>query len=157
MSMNAFQALQRHPATTDRFSGYANRSNLIVNADDIAQIYGLGELLIATAAYRPLNTALSAARVKMMTNHIWMGYCPDVPKTSTELNELVGGRMIPNPNHDMANPASVYTFMLDGQAMVAETPYFERRTKTHLYPTTATYNPEIVNSTAAYLFSSVVA
>lgn len=157
MSMNAFQALQRHPATTDRFSGYANRSNLIVNADDIAEIYGLGELMIATAAYRPLGTALSAARVKMVTNHIWMGYCPSVPKTSTELNELVGGRMLPNPNHDMANPAAMYTFVLDGQAMVAESPYFERRTKTHLYPTSATYNPEITQATAAYLFSSVVA
>jgi hypothetical protein len=157
MSINAFQALQEHPQTRDRIRNYQNSSSLQAQAEAIAAIYGLGRLLISTAAYRPIGTPLSNPRVKIMPNQVLLTYTPDAPANPNQSNEIQGGRLIPNPNSDRSVPSAAYTFVLDGQVIYAEVPYEDRPHKAIVYPTGAAYKMVITQAVGSYLISNPVA
>jgi hypothetical protein len=157
MSLNAFQAIQRHPVTKDKFKYYQNSSNLQAQADAIAAAYGLGKLLIATAAYRVAGASLTVARTKMVTNQIWMGYVPQYPETPESRNDLGYGSALGHPEADMATPAALYTFALEGEVLVAEPVWYEEENRCYYYPTISNRTPIMTQATAAYLISSVTA
>jgi hypothetical protein len=157
MSINAFQALQEHPQTAARIRNYQNSSSLQAQAEAIAAIYGLGRLLISTAAYRPIGTPLSNPRVKIMPNQVLMTYTPDAPANPSQGNEIQGGRLIPNPNSDRSVPSAAYTFILDGRTIYAEVPYEDRPHKAIVYPSGSAYKTVITQSVGSYLISNPVA
>ena len=123
--------LKMHPKVIDRMK-YTGRD--IVTAEILASLFGVAQVLIGDAVYSDSTGTLA---------DVWG---KNVVVAYTETGALL----------DAGLPTFGYTYRLTGYPLV-ETPYFDRNSKSWVYPVTDEVAPVIAGASAGYLISAAVA
>lgn len=123
--------LRQHPAIIDRMK-YTGRD--IATTDLLASLFGVDRVLIGDAVYA--NDAGTFADV----------WGKDVVVAYTETASLA----------EMGTPSYGYTYTLDGYPLVEES-YYDRNTKSWVFPVTRAEAPVIAGALAGYLVTNAVA
>lgn len=131
MGAAVYAMLKQHPKVVDRIK-YTGRD--VATPELLAALFGLAEIKIGDAVYADDSGVFSDVWGKNMI----LAY-----------TDTTGAK-------DMGNPSYGYTYQLEGYAIVEE-PYFDRSTKSWVYPVTDEVAPVIAGATAGYLISAAVA
>lgn len=123
--------LKQHPKIIDRIK-YTGRD--VATTDLLASLFGVENFVIGDGIYTDANGASA---------DIWG---KAVVLAFTQPGELV----------DNGAPTFGYTYQLDGYVMVEE-PYYDRNSKSWIYPVTDEVAPVIAGADAGYLISGAVA
>ena len=124
--------LRQHPAIVDRMK-YTGRD--VATAEILAALFGVQRVLVGDAIYS--NDAGTAF------TDVWG---KDVVVAYTELGSVA----------DMGAPSYGYTYNLMGYPLVEE-PYYDRNTKSWVYPVTRAEAPVLASASAGYLVTNAVA
>lgn len=126
-----FASLKQHPKIVDRVK-YTGRD--VATAELLASLFGLDQVLVGDAVYADDDGTF---------NDVWG---KDVVLAYTEVGSLA----------EQGKPSFGYTYQLDGYPIVEE-PYFDRSTKSWIYPVTDEVAPVIAGADAGYLIVNAVA
>lgn len=126
-----FSALKQHPKVLDRMK-YTGRD--VATPELLASLFGLDRVLVGDAVYADDAGAFS---------DVWG---KDVVLAYTEVGTLA----------EQGKPSYGYTYQLDGYPVVEE-PYFDRNTKSWIFPVTDEVAPVIAGVDAGYLIVNAVA
>lgn len=132
MGAAVFKSVRQHPKIVDRIK-YTGRD--IATVELLAALFGVQRVLIGDAVYS--NDAGTAF------TDVWG---KDVVVAYTELGSVA----------DMGNPSYGYTYNLDGYPLV-EVPYFDRNSKSWIFPVTCSEAPVLASAAAGYLITAAVA
>lgn len=132
MGAAVMSKLRQHPVVVDRMK-YTGRD--VATAEILAALFGVQRVLVGDAIYS--NDAGTAF------TDVWG---KDVVVAYTELGSVA----------DMGAPSYGYTYTLDGYPM-AEEPYYDRNTKSWVYPVTRAEAPVLASASAGYLITNAVA
>ena len=132
MGAAVFKSVRQHPKVVDRIK-YTGRD--IVTVELLAALFGVQRVLVGDAIYS--NDAGTAF------TDVWG---KDVVVAYTELGSAA----------DMGAPSYGYTYNLGGYPQV-EDPYFDRNTKSWIYPVTSSEAPVLASAAAGYLITTAVA
>ena len=124
--------LRQHPVIVDRMK-YTGRD--VATPEILAALMGVDRVLVGDAIYS--NDAGTAF------TDVWGKFCV-VAYTDTASVA------------DMGAPSYGYTYMLNGYPQ-AEEPYFDRNTKSWVYPVTRAESPVLASASAGYLITTAVA
>lgn len=124
--------LRQHPKVIDRIK-YTGRD--VVTEELLASLFGVQRVVVGDAIYA--NDAGTAF------TDVWG---KDVVVAYTELGSIA----------DMGAPSYGYTYTLDGYPL-AEEPYYDRNTKSWVYPVTRAEAPVLASASAGYLITNAVA
>ena len=124
--------LRQHPIVVDRMK-YTGRD--IATAEILAALFGVSRVIVGDAIYS--NDAGTAF------TDVWG---KDVVVAYTELGSIA----------DMGAPSYGYTYTLQGYPL-AEESYFDRNTKSWIYPVTRAEAPVLASASAGYLITNAVA
>ena len=124
--------LRQHPKVVDRMK-YTGRD--IATAEILAALFGVQKVLVGDAIYS--NDAGTAF------TDVWG---KDVVVAYTELGSVA----------DMGAPSYGYTYTLNGYPL-AEEPYYDRNSKSWVFPVTRAEAPVLASASAGYLISNAVA
>lgn len=124
--------LRQHPKIVDRMK-YTGRD--VATADILAALFGVQRVLVGDAIYS--NDAGTAF------TDVWG---KDVVVAYTELGSIA----------DMGAPSYGYTYTLDGYPL-AEESYYDRNTKSWVFPVTRAEAPVLASASAGYLITNAVA
>lgn len=124
--------LRQHPIVVDRMK-YTGRD--VATAEILAALFGVQRVLVGDAIYS--NDAGSAF------TDVWG---KDVVVAYTELGSVA----------DMGAPSYGYTYTLSGYPL-AEEPYYDRNTKSWVFPVTRAEAPVLASASAGYLITNAVA
>lgn len=132
MGAAVMSKLRQHPVVVDRMK-HTGRD--VAKAEILAALFGVQRVLVGDAIYS--NDAGTAF------TDVWG---KDVVVAYTELGSVA----------DMGAPSYGYTYTLDGYPM-AEEPYYDRNTKSWVYPVTRAEAPVLASASAGYLITNAVA
>lgn len=124
--------LRQHPIIVDRMK-YTGRD--VATAEILAALFGVQRVVVGDAIYS--NDAGTAF------TDVWG---KDVVVAYTELGSVA----------DMGAPSYGYTYTLSGYPL-AEEPYYDRNTKSWVYPVTRAEAPVLASASAGYLITNAVA
>ena len=124
--------LRQHPIVVDRMK-YTGRD--VATAEILAALFGVERVLVGDAIYS--NDAGTAF------TDVWG---KDVVVAYTDISSA----------QDMGSPSYGYTYNLNGYPLVEE-PYFDRSTKSWVYPVTRSEAPVLASAAAGYLITNAVA
>jgi hypothetical protein len=124
--------LRQHPNVVDRMK-YTGRD--VATAEILAALFGVQRVLVGDAIYS--NDAGTAF------TDVWG---KDVVVAYTELGSVA----------DMGAPSYGYTYQLSGYPL-AEDPYYDRNTKSWVFPVTRAEAPVLASASAGYLITNAVA
>lgn len=124
--------LRQHPKVIDRIK-YTGRD--VVTEDLLASLFGVQRVVVGDAIY--------ANDAGTTFTDVWG---KDVVVAYTELGSVA----------DMGAPSYGYTYTLDGYPL-AEEPYYDRNTKSWVYPVTRAEAPVLASASAGYLITNAVA
>lgn len=123
--------LRQHPVIVDRMK-YTGRD--IATAEILASLFGVQQVLIGDAIY---------ANDAGVFSDVWG---KDVVVAYTETKSMA----------EMGTPSYGYTYTLDGYPLVEES-YYDRNTKSWVFPVTRAEAPVIAGALAGYLVTNAVA
>jgi len=124
--------LRQHPVIVDRIK-YTGRD--VATAELLASLFGVERVIVGDAVWsNDAGTALT---------DVWGR---DVVVAYTELASVA----------DMGAPSYGYNYTLSGYPVVEE-PYYDRNTKSWVYPVTRAESPVIASASAGYLITNAVA
>lgn len=132
MGAQVFSKLRQHPKVVDRIK-YTGRD--IATVELLAVLFGVQKVLVGDAIYS--NDAGTAF------TDVWG---KDVVVAYTELGSLA----------DMGAPSYGYTYNLNGYPL-AEQAYYDRNTKSWIFPVTRAEAPVLASAAAGYLITNAVA
>ena len=132
MGAAVMKSLRQHSKVIDR-TKYTGRD--VPTPELLAALFGVQRVLVGDAIYS--NDAGTAF------TDVWG---KDVIVAYTELGSIA----------DMGAPSYGYTYTLDGYPM-AEEPYYDRNTKSWVYPVTRAEAPVLASASAGYLITNAVA
>lgn len=132
MGAKVMSSLRQHSKIVDRIK-YTGRD--IATPELLAALFGVQRVLVGDAIYS--NDAGTAF------TDVWG---KDVVVAYTELGSVA----------DMGAPSYGYTYTLDGYPM-AEEAYYDRNTKSWVYPVTRAEAPVLASASAGYLITNAVA
>ncbi len=132
MGATVMARLRQHPVVVDRMK-YTGRD--VATAEILAALFGVQRVLVGDAIWS--NDAGNAF------TDVWG---KDVVVAYTELGSVA----------DMGAPSYGYTYTLEGYPM-AEEPYYDRNTKSWVYPVTRAEAPVLASASAGYLITNAVA
>lgn len=132
MGAAVMKSLRQHSKVIDRIK-YTGRD--VPTPELLAALFGVQRVLVGDAIYS--NDAGTAF------TDVWG---KDVVVAYTELGNLA----------DMGAPSYGYTYTLDGYPQ-AEEPYYDRNTKSWVYPVTRAEAPVLASASAGYLITNAVA
>ena len=124
--------LRQHPLIVDRMK-YTGRD--VATAEILAALFGVQKVLVGDAIWS--NDAGTAF------TDVWGR---DVVVAYTELGSVA----------DMGAPSYGYTYTLDGYPLVEES-YYDRNTKSWVFPVTRAEAPVLASASAGYLITNAVA
>jgi hypothetical protein len=124
--------LRQHPVVVDRMK-YTGRD--IATAEILAALFGVAKVIVGDAIY--------ANDAGTTFTDVWG---KDVVVAYTELGSIA----------DMGAPSYGYTYTLQGYPL-AEESYFDRNTKSWIYPVTRAEAPVLASASAGYLITNAVA
>jgi hypothetical protein len=124
--------LRQHPNVVDRMK-YTGRD--VATAEILAALFGVQRVLVGDAIYS--NDAGTAF------TDVWG---KDVVVAYTELGSVA----------DMGAPSYGYTYQLSGYPL-AEDPYYDRNSKSWVFPVTRAEAPVLASASAGYLIKDAVA
>ena len=124
--------LRQHPIVVDRMK-YTGRD--IATAEILAALFGVAKVIVGDAIY--------ANDAGTTFTDVWG---KDVVVAYTELGSIA----------DMGAPSYGYTYTLQGYPL-AEESYFDRNTKSWIYPVTRAEAPVLASASAGYLITNAVA
>jgi len=124
--------LRQHPNVVDRMK-YTGRD--VATAEILASLFGVQRVLVGDAIYS--NDAGTAF------TDVWG---KDVVVAYTELGSVA----------DMGAPSYGYTYQLSGYPL-AEDPYYDRNSKSWVFPVTRAEAPVLASASAGYLIKDAVA
>ena len=124
--------LRQHPVVVDRMK-YTGRD--VATADILAALFGVSRVLVGDAIY---SNDAGTAFVDVWGKDVVVAY--------TELASLA----------DMGSPSYGYTYNLGGYP-IAEEAYYDRNTKSWVFPVTRAEAPVMASPSAGYLISGAVA
>lgn len=124
--------LRQHPKVIDRIK-YTGRD--VVTEELLASLFGVQRVVVGDAIY--------ANDAGTTFTDVWG---KDVVVAYTELGSVA----------DMGAPSYGYTYTLDGYPL-AEEPYYDRNTKSWVYPVTRAEAPVLASASAGYLITNAVA
>lgn len=124
--------LRQHPNVVDRMK-YTGRD--VATAEILAALFGVQRVLVGDAIYS--NDAGTAF------TDVWG---KDVVVAYTELGSVA----------DMGAPSYGYTYQLSGYPL-AEEPYYDRNSKSWVFPVTRAEAPVLASASAGYLITNAVA
>ena len=124
--------LRQHPVIVDRMK-YTGRD--VATAEILAALFGVQKVLVGDAIWS--NDAGTAF------TDVWGR---DVVVAYTELGSVA----------DMGAPSYGYTYTLDGYPLVEES-YYDRNTKSWVFPVTRAEAPVLASASAGYLITNAVA
>lgn len=131
MGAQVMAKLRQHPKIIDRIK-YTGRD--IATAELLAALFGVQRVLVGDAIYS--NDAGTAF------TDVWG---KDVVVAYTELGSVA----------DMGAPSYGYTYQLDGYPLVEEA-YYDRNTKSWVFPVTRAEAPVLASASAGYLITGAV-
>lgn len=132
MGAAVFARLRQHPVIIDRMK-YTGRD--VPTVEILAALFGVQRVLVGDAIYS--NDAGTAF------TDVWG---KDVVVAYTELGSVA----------DMGAPSYGYTYNLTGYPLVEE-PYYDRNSKSWVYPVTRAEAPVLASASAGYLVTNAVA
>lgn len=132
MGAKVLSALKQHSKILERIK-YTGRD--VPTADLLASLFGVQRVLVGDAIY--------ANDAGTQFVDVWG---KDVVLAYTELGSVA----------DMGEPSYGYTYTLMGYPQVEE-PYFDRNTKSWVYPVTRAEAPVLASASAGYLITNAVA
>lgn len=132
MGALVFASLAMHPKVVDRMK-YTGRD--VATADLLASLFGVARVLVGDAIYS--NDAGTAF------TDVWG---KDVVIAYTEVGTV----------RDAGLPSYGYTYQLSGYPAVEE-PYYDRNTKSYVYPVARVEAPVMASASAGYLITNAVA
>lgn len=132
MGAKVMAALRQHPVIKDCIK-YTGRD--VATPELLASLFGVARVLVGDAIYS--NDAGSAF------TDVWGKF---VVVAYTELGSLA----------DMGAPSFGYTYNLNGYPL-AEEPYYDRNSKSWVYPVTRAEAPVLASASAGYLITTAVA
>ena len=132
MGAQVFAKLKQHPKIIDRIK-YTGRD--VATVELLASLFGVQRVLVGDAIYS--NDAGTAF------TDVWG---KDMVIAYTELASLA----------NMGAPSYGYTYNLNGYPLVEE-PYYDRNTKSWVYPVTRAEAPVLASANAGYLVTNAVA
>jgi len=124
--------LRQHPKVIDRIK-YTGRD--VVTEELLASLFGVQRVVVGDAIY--------ANDAGTTFTDVWG---KDVVVAYTEMGSVA----------DMGAPSYGYTYTLDGYPL-AEEPYYDRNTKSWVYPVTRAEAPVLASASAGYLITNAVA
>lgn len=128
---NAGNALKNHPKIKEQFK-FTSKDSITVEM--LAAYFELSKVVVGAAVYLP-ETASDAE----MANDVW--------------GEDAVLAYVPLEGDNFQVPAYAYTYELMGYPMVEE-PYYDRSTKSWIYPTTVERRPLLVGAEGGFLFQN---
>ena len=132
MGAAVMKSLRQHSKVIDRIK-YTGRD--VPTPELLAALFGVQRVLVGDAIYsNDAGTALT---------DVWG---KDVVVAYTELGSIA----------DMGAPSYGYTYTLNGYPQVEE-PYYDRNTKSWVYPVTRAEAPVLASASAGYLITNAVA
>ena len=131
MGASVFAKLKQHPKVVDRMK-YTGRD--VATVDILASLFGVSQVKVGEAVYTDAAGAMA---------DVWGKF---VVVAFTEVAGLAA----------MGLPTYGYTYQLNGYP-IAEAPYYDRNTKSWIYPVTDEVVPVIAGAIAGYLISAAVA
>ena len=132
MGAAVFSKLRQHPVIVDRMK-YTGRD--VATTEIMAALMGVSRVVVGDAIYS--NDAGTAF------TDVWGKF---VVVAYTELGSVA----------DMGAPSYGYTYNLNGYPLVEE-PYFDRNSKSWVYPVTRAEAPVLASASAGYLITTAVA
>jgi len=132
MGYSVFKSLRQHPKIVDRLK-YTGRD--VATVEILAALFGLDKVVVGNAIYS--NDAGT------VFTDVWG---KDVVLAYTETGTVA----------DMGEPSYGYTYTLSGYPQVEE-PYYDRNTKSWVYPVTRAEAPVLASAAAGYLITNAVA
>jgi hypothetical protein len=130
ISAKVFAALKNNPSIIDRIK-YTGRDAVTVEL--LAALWGLAQVVVGDAIYEAADGTLT----DVWGSDVVLGY--------TEVGTTA----------DRGRPSYGYTYRLQGYPVV-EQPYYDRPTKSWIYPVTDELQPVIAGSEAGYLIKGAV-
>lgn len=132
MGAAVFAKLRQHPVIVDRMK-YTGRD--VATTEIMAALMGVSRVVVGDAIYaNDTGTAFT---------DVWGKF---VVVAYTELGSVA----------DMGAPSYGYTYNLNGYPLVEE-PYFDRNSKSWVYPVTRAEAPVLASASAGYLITAAVA
>lgn len=128
---NAGNALKNHPKIKEQFQFTSKDS---ITNEMLAAYFELSKVVVGAAVYLP-ETASDAE----MANDVW--------------GDDAILAYVPLEGDNFQVPAYAYTYELMGYPMVEE-PYYDRSTKSWIYPTTVERRPLLVGAEGGFLFQN---
>ena len=128
---NAGNALKNHPKIKEQFK-FTSKDSITVEM--LAAYFELSKVVVGAAVYLP-ETASDAE----MANDVW--------------GDDAILAYVPLEGDNFQVPAYAYTYELMGYPMVEE-PYYDRSTKSWIYPTTVERRPLLVGAEGGFLFQN---
>lgn len=132
MGAAVFKSVRQHPKVVDR-TKYTGRD--IATVELLAGLFGVDRVLVGDAIFS--NDAGTAF------TDVWG---KDVVVAYTDMASVA----------EMGAPSYGYTYNLGGYPLV-EVPYFERNSKSWIFPVTASEAPVLASASAGYLITAAVA
>ncbi len=132
MGAQVMAKLRQHPIIVDRMK-YTGRD--VATVDILAGLFGVARVVVGDAIY--------ANDAGTTFTDVWG---KDVVVAYTELGSVA----------DMGAPSYGYTYTLNGYPL-AEEAYFDRNTKSWVYPVTRAEAPVLASASAGYLVTNAVA
>ncbi len=131
MGAQVFSVLKQHPKIVDRIK-YTGRD--VATPELLASLLSVDEVVVGDAVYADDAGNFS---------DVWG-------------KDVVLAYTVTASARDRGTPSFGYTYQLEGYAQVEE-PYFDRNTKSWIYPVTDVVAPVIAGATAGYLIQNAVA
>lgn len=131
MGAAVFSKLKQHPKVVDRMK-YTGRD--VATTDILASLFGVSQVKVGEAVF----TDASGTMADVWGKFVVLAY-----------SEIAGLAA-------MGLPTYGYTYQLTGYP-IAEAPYYDRNTKSWIYPVTDEVAPVIAGAIAGYLISAAVA
>lgn len=128
----AGRALRRHAKIKEQFKYTSSRS---VTLEMLAQFFDLERVIVGAAVHLPEGTADTSLATNIWGDDAILAYVPA------------------QADSDMGEPSYGYTYELTGYPQV-EQPYFERRNKSWIYPTTSERRAYLTGVEGGFLFKN---
>lgn len=132
MGAAVMKSVRQHPKIVDRMK-YTGRD--VATAEILAALFGVQRVLVGDAIY---SNDAGTAFTDVWGKDVVLGY--------TELGSLA----------DMGAPSYGYTYNLAGHPLVEE-PYYDRSSKSWVFPVTRAEAPVLASASAGYLITNAVA
>lgn len=127
----AANALTNHPRVREQFK-YTTKES--INVDMLAAYFDVEKVVVGKAVYLPEIADDTVAATDVWGDDAVLAYVPSKGQTYQA-------------------PSYGYTYELDGYPQVEE-PYYDRPTKSWIYPTTVERRPYVVGAEAGFLFQA---